>query len=157
MIVESRNKSGTLTLGTTPGTSFACQATNVRVTPTHEETDDAIETLCGDELPAARKRTDVLGIVAVQDFDKPDGFVAFTWANDLKTVPFTWKPNADAPTYAGDVEILALEVGGDVAVRLTTEAEWNIVGPVAVTYPAPLAAGADEPAGDLEAGQVVVD
>jgi len=147
MIVESRNKSGTLTLGTGTPKSFACQATNVRISPQHEETDDALETLCGDELPAAKKRTDVLGIVAVQDFSDPAGFVAFTWENDLASVPFTWAPNATGPTYAGTVEVLALEVGGDVGVRLTTEAEWNIVGPVVVTYtPAP--GKADEPAAD---------
>lgn len=140
---DSRHRSGTLTLGDAPAVAFACQATNVRITPTHEEDGDRTEVLCGDVLPPVKSRTDVLAIVAVQDFTDPDGFIAYTWTNDLAQVPFTWAPaGAAGPTYAGTVEVLAVEVGGDVGVRLTTETEWNVVGPVDVTYPEPPPLGA---------------
>lgn len=132
---DSRLHKGTLTLGTVP-VAFACQATNIRITPTHDEDGDSVEVLCGDVLPPVKKRSDVLAITAVQDFTDPDGFVAYTWANDLTEVPFTWQPNETGPTYAGTVEVLACEIGGDVGTRITTDAEWTVVGPVGVTYPA---------------------
>jgi hypothetical protein len=119
----------------------------VRITPTHDEDGDATETLCGDVLPPVKQRSDVLAIAAVQDFTDPAGFQAFTWQNDLAQLPFTWAPSGDTgPTYSGTVEILAVEIGGDVGTRLTTEAEWNIVGPVAVGYPAPAAVTNDDAA-----------
>ena len=132
-ITESKNKGGTLTLGPEPGTPFACQATNVKITPNHDETGEPVETLCGDTTGSIMTRTDTLGITAIQDFDDPDGFVAFTWNNDTQRVPFTWQPSPSSPTYSGVVQVLAVEVGGDVAARLTTEAEWPVVGAVTVT------------------------
>lgn len=135
MTTDSRVRAGTLTIGTK---SWETQASNVRITPAHDEDGDALELLDGTELPAAKKRTDVLGIITVQDFDDPQGFVAYTWTNDLQVVAFTWKPSgATGPTYAGQVEVLACEVGGDVGVRLTTECEWAIVGAVTVTPATP--------------------
>lgn len=136
---DSRLKEGTLTLGTEPALLVvSCQASNVRITPSHDEDGDPLEVLCGDVLPAPKKRTDTLSITAVQDFTDPAGFIAYTWQNDLAVVDFTWTPNADGPTYTGTVEVLALEVGGDVGTRLTTDAEWPVVGAVAVTYAAPV-------------------
>jgi len=139
---DSRLHKGTLVLGN-PGKAFECQATNVRLTPTHEEEGDSVEVLCGDTLPPVKKRSDVLAITAVQDFTDPEGFVAFTWANDLAQLDFTWTPNESGPTYAGVVEVLACEVGGDVGARITTEAEWNVIGPVVPTFPEPAAVDPD--------------
>jgi hypothetical protein len=129
-IIDSRVRSGTLTLDET---SFATQATNVTLTPTHEDDGAAVEVLDGSELPAAKKRRNTLAIDAVQDFDDPDGFIAFTWTNDITDVAFSWTPGPESPTYSGTVQILALEVGGDVGSRLTTSASWEVVGDVVVT------------------------
>lgn len=133
-ITESRNKNGVLTLG---AESFETQTTNVTITPSYEDVGDPVETLAGDELTAEKQRTDSLKITAIQDFTDPDGFVNYTWDNDLTQVAFEWQPSgATGPTISGTVEVLACEIGGDVNTRLTTEVEWQCVGPVTRT-PAP--------------------
>ena len=121
MITESRVKQGTLTLGasgggTAPdGTAFACQATSIKVTPSYDDDGDAVETLCGDEIPAGKKEKWTLNGTSIQDFDDPEGFLAYCYENSLQTVAFEWAPNViGAPTWAGSVVIRALEEGGDV-------------------------------------------
>lgn len=131
-IVESKLKTGILELGPDPGTDFACQASNVRIVPKHDESGDPLETLCGDSLGADTIRSDTLNITAVQDFTDPDGFVLWTWENDLVAVAFSWTPSATSPTFTGTVQVRALEIGGDVNKRLTTDAEWSIQGAVTV-------------------------
>lgn len=137
MIIESKLKNGTLTftVDAVP-VSFASQATNVRITPSHDEDGDPVETLEGDVIGAEETRSDTLTIAAIQDFDDPAGFQSFSWDNDREAIPFTWKPNATGPTYAGTVKVRALEIGGDVNKRLTVDAEWPCVGTVTRT-PAP--------------------
>jgi hypothetical protein len=142
MITESRLKSGTFTLGATPGDDFACQATNVRMTPSGEDDGDAVETLCGDQIAAGKKVSWVLAGTAIQDFDDPDGFQSYCLDNSTLTVAFSWSPSATSPTYTGNVVIVPLEIGGDVNSRLTTDFEFDMDGPPTVTPPA---------AGDAEA------
>ena len=146
MITESRVKSGTLTFGgegggTAPdGTVFACQATTVKVTPSYDDDGDAVETLCGDSIAAGKKDKWTLNGTSIQDFDDPEGFLAYCFENSLLTVAFTWVPNiVGAPTWAGDVVIRALEEGGDVNTRLTTDWEFDIQG-----RPTRTAAAADD-------------
>ena len=131
-ITESRLKSGTLTLGgdgTTAGTSFACQANNVHVTPSYNDDGDQLETLCGDVIPPGKKESWVLAGTSVQDFDDPDGFLTYCFDNRMTTVPFEWQPNiTGAPKWSGNVVIVALEEGGDVNARLTTDWEFDVSG-----------------------------
>ena len=128
-IVESRLKTGTLTFGdTTESVSFACQATNVRVTPTYADDGDALETLCGDTISAAKKGTWQLQGTSVQDFDDPEGFLSYCFEHEMETVPFEWTANATSPTWAGTCTIVALEEGGDVNTRLTTDWAFDIAG-----------------------------
>jgi hypothetical protein len=141
MIVESRVKSGTFTLGVAPGTSFACQPTNIRVTPSYEDDGDPVETLCGDSIPAGKKESFVLAGTAIQDFDDPDGFLTYCFENSMATVPFTWEPNVTgAPAWAGSLVVVALEEGGDVNTRITTDFEFDVVGRPSRTYGAAAAA-----------------
>jgi hypothetical protein len=142
-ITESRVKGGELTLGTAPGTTFACQASNVHVTPTYDDDGDPVETLCGDSIPAGKKESWVLAGTSIQDFDDPTGFLAYCFDNRMTTVPFTWKPNiTGAPTWSGDVVVVALEEGGDVNTRITTDWEFDISGvPVRTYAPAGMQAG----------------
>lgn len=139
-IVESRLKTGTFTLGgdgTTEGTSFACQATNIRVTPSYDDDGDPVETLCGDEVPAGKKESWVVAGTSIQDFDDPDGFLAYCYLHAMETVPFTWTPNANGLEWAGSLVVVALEEGGDVNTRLTTDFEFDTVGRPARTYATP--------------------
>lgn len=134
-IIDSRLKNGTLTLDAVP---FASQASNVTVTPDYDEQGDPIETLSGDTQTADEVGSYTLEITAVQDFDDPDGFVNFSWQNELEVVPFSWKPNPTAPTITGNVKVKAVPIGGDVNSRLETKAEWPIQGKPTITpYVAP--------------------
>ena len=141
MITESRVRKGTLTFGgegggiPTTGTAFACQASSIKVTPSYNDDGDAVETLCGDEIPAGKKETWTLNGTSIQDFDDPTGFLAYCYDNSLETVTFEWAPNIEgAPTWAGSVVIKALEEGGDVNARLTTDWEFDVVGRPTRTY-----------------------
>lgn len=142
MIVESKLKTGKLTLGT-PGTEFACQQTNVRIVPSFNEEGDAVETLCGDTLAPATTTEWALQGTSIQDFDAPGGvsFQQYSWEHNLQEVPFTWQPNTTAVKYVGTVQVRALEVGGDVNTRITTDFDWPVSGqPVATWAPAAVAA-----------------
>jgi hypothetical protein len=138
-ITESKLKTGTLTftIAPDPAVSFECQATNVRITPSYDSSGDALETLCGDTLAEDETRSDALNITAIQDFTDPDGFVAWSWEHDLESAVVAWLPTGvTGPTYAGTVKVKAVEVGGDVNKRLTTDAEWAFAGKATYT-PAP--------------------
>lgn len=131
-IIESRLKSGTLTLDSV---SFEAQASNVRLVPSTDETGDPLEVLSGDTITAEDETTWTLTIEAVQDFDDTAGFVNFALFNANELVPYSWQPNADAPTYSGTVRVRPVEIGGEVNARLTTAADWPCTAAPTVTYP----------------------
>lgn len=151
MITESRVKAGTLTLGGsgggtgTPGTAFACQASTIKITPSFDDDGDAVETLCGDTMPAGKKESWTLNGTSIQDFDDPDGFLAYCYEHSLETVAFSWQPNiVGAPTITGNCVIRALELGGDVNARLTTDWEWDISGKPDLAWTPPAGLEADD-------------
>jgi hypothetical protein len=157
-VTESRLKTGKLTLGGTPpvtppgpptgGTEFACQATNVTITPAFSEDGDTVETLCGDTVLATTKTDWSLTGTSIQDFDIPDSFIKYTWDNNLTEVPFAWQPNENATVFYGVVQVRALTVGGDVNARITADFEWPINGQPDVTWPTVV--GADTEADQQE-------
>lgn len=124
-ITVSKLKTGTLTLD---AIAFASQATNVRLVPEVDEQGDPIETLSGDKQGADEVTTWTLAIEAVQDFDAPAGFVKFCFDNAGEAVPFSWKASDTSPTWSGSVTIRAVEFGGEVNTRNTTEAEFPVIG-----------------------------
>lgn len=133
-ITESRLRLGTLTLG---GVSFATQATNVRLVPSTEEDGDPLEVLSGDEILPDDATTWALAITAVQDFEEEAGFVNYAMSNAGDVVAFVWAPagaGTGTVSYAGNVKVRPVEVGGDVNARLTTEAEWPVEGDPVPTY-----------------------
>lgn len=143
-INESRLHQGVLTLGDTSSggpEDFACQASNVHVTPSYDDDGDPIETLCGDMIPAGKIESWILGGTSVQDFDDPEGFLTYCFTHRKETVPFVWEPNQiGAPKWSGSVVIVALEEGGDVNVRLTTDWEFDVAGVPVRAYSSALAA-----------------
>lgn len=134
---ESKLKTGSLLLGTAPGVEYACQQTNVRIVPEHNEEGDTVETLCGDLLTPSTTTTWSLQGTAIQDWDAPGGlsFVQYSWENNGETVDFEWTPNAGATTISGEVTVRAVEMGGDVNTRITTDFEWPLAGEPAATWP----------------------
>lgn len=136
-VVESKLKAGKLLLGTAPGVEYACQQTNVRIVPTHNEDGDEVETLCGDILTAATTTSWAMQGTSIQDWDTTGGvsFVQYSWQNDNVTVPFSWQPNAGASTLTGNVTVRALEIGGDVNKRITTDFDWPLTGKPTAVWP----------------------
>ena len=136
-IHESKLKTGKLLLGTAPGVEYGCQATNVRIVPTFNDVGDAVETLCGDSLTPATETVWALQGTHIQDWDAPGGvsIVQYSWANNLSEVDFTWTPNASTASITGKVQVRALEMGGDVNTRLTTDFDWPISGTPTPTWP----------------------
>jgi len=140
-ITSSRVKEGSLKLGPiATAVDFSCQPSNIRLTPT-TETEDPLETLCGDIATGSGTTSWVLQGTAISDFDDPDGFVLYCFENDGDQVEFTWQPNAGAATWSGEMFVQAVEIGGDVNTRLTTDFSFAIVStPVYTPDPAPLGA-----------------
>lgn len=140
-VTDSRNRKGTLTLG---GDDFACQATAVSITNSSDTVDDPVTTLCGDEVAATLRVTSQLVVEAIQDFEDPDGLIAYSWEHNLDEVAFAWEPNDGpaCPTYTGTVRLVRLDVGGNTNERLSTTATWDIVGDPLMVPPvtSPLAA-----------------
>lgn len=162
-VTESRLKKGKLTLGgtmpvppatgpPTGGTEFACQATNVTITPAFSDEGDLVETLCGDTVLPTTKTDWTLTGTSIQDFDNPASFSKYTWDNNLVEVPFLWQPNEGTLEFHGTVQIRALVVGGDVNTRITSDFEWPIKGQPTAVWPTAMAAGAtqEEPAPEEE-------
>jgi len=127
---DSRQGPGTLKIGTTAPDMIevAPQAATVTLTPTVSSS-DGTPTL---ETPSPAPDTTLawhLKISAIQDFEDPDGFVNFLMDHALAELAFEWSPKAAAaPKYAGTVQIVPIEVGGDVGVQVVTDVELPVVG-----------------------------
>jgi hypothetical protein len=136
-VVESKLKTGKLLLGTAPGVEYACQQTNVRIVPEHNEEGDEVETLCGDVLTPSTTTSWSLQGTAIQDWDSTSGvsFIKYSWESNGVTVPFSWQPNAGATTITGNVTVRALELGGDVNTRITSDFTWPLAGEPTPVWP----------------------
>src|SRR5262245_32082984 len=108
-IVESRLKDGVLKLGTTPAElDFSCQVTNARIHSAYDHDGDAVETLCGDMIPAGRKLSGrSLAGTFIQDWtaDAADSITEYCYDHDLESVAFTYTPNVAGPTLSGTLRI----------------------------------------------------
>ena len=110
---------GTLTFGASPN-DFSMQVSRCVLIPDHSE-EDGIATL-GDPDPIAEVTTSwTLEGDAVSDWAQADGFVNWTFDNNLSEQPFEFVPNnAEAVKWTGTVQIRAMEIGGDVSSVITT-------------------------------------
>jgi hypothetical protein len=129
--IDSRQGPGTLTIGDTAPAmiSVEYQAATVKLTPT-ANSEDGTPTLAVPE-PAPNTSIDwALNVSAIQDFEDPAGFVNFLMDNALAELPFEWAPNgaAGAPVWSGVVQIVPIEIGGDVGVQVVTDVELPCVG-----------------------------
>ena len=130
-VIESRVKQGSLTIG---GEVFSCQPTAVAIEPSNEGGDagDDVEVLCGDKLSGASGASLAanLTLTAIQDFTAESGtesLIGYSWAHNAETVDFVWGPTADPQDeWTGKVTVQALNIGGDVNTRITSDAEWPI-------------------------------
>lgn len=133
---DSRLGPGTLMLGTT---EFGHQASAVRLTPDVSSEDGTPTLAVPDPAPESTVGW-ALNLDAIQDFENPTGLVNFLMDNALSEIAFTWVPlTEDGTSYAGTVQIVPMEIGGDVAVQVVTSVELPVVGEPTRTDGTPLA------------------
>jgi hypothetical protein len=153
---DSRQGPGKLTIGETAPDliEVAPQASAVKLTPTVNST-DGTPTL---ETPEPAPETDVawaLNVSAIQDFEDPAGFVNFLMDHALAELPFVWLPidsgvvGGDV-SYAGTLQVVPIEIGGDVAVQTITDVELPLVGQPVRTDPAAAASSSRSKGGSAE-------
>lgn len=130
-LTDARLGPGTLKLGAAPGpptNEFNTQTSACRLTPSVDST-DGTPTL---EIPEPAPLSEIswaLNIDAIQDFSNAAGLVNYLFDNQLDEQLFEWIPATDDGTkYAGTVQILPMEIGGDVAVQIVTSVELPLVG-----------------------------
>jgi hypothetical protein len=122
---DSRLGPGTLKLG---ALEFGHQASAVRLTPDVSSEDGTPTLHVPDPAPESTIAW-ALNIDAIQDFDNPAGLVNYLMDNALSEVPFEWTPLTSSGTiFSGTVQIVPMEVGGDVAVQVVTSVELPVVG-----------------------------
>lgn len=132
--VDSRLGPGTLSLGTTL-TTAGCQMSNVKLVPEYDE-EDGLPTLCDPAPPPEITEKWKLTGTAVQDWEEDAGFIEFCRTNAKSVQTFSWVPNTSLTpviTYAGSVQVRAVEFGGDVAKQNTSDFEFAVVGVVTRT------------------------
>ena len=138
---DSRQGPGKLTIGATAPDliEFAAQAATVALLPTVNSS-DGTPTL---ETPQPAPETTVawaLKVSAIQDFEDAAGFVNFLMDHALDELPFTWEPITGGLVYSGTLQIVPIEIGGDVGVQTVSDVELPVVGEPTRTPAAPLAA-----------------
>ena len=128
---DSRLGPGTLKLGPAPGpptNEFNTQVSACRLTPS-AESEDGTPTLAVPDPAPETSISWALNIDAIQDFEEPTGLVNYLYDNALDEQLFEWIPlTPDGTKWAGTVQIIPLEVGGDVAVQVVTSVELPVVG-----------------------------
>lgn len=120
---------GTLSLGEAGSLQqLESQLTNCRVSPS-VDTGDPINVLSGEQAPGDRTESFTLAGTLVQDFGNVESVTEWTWQNRGQQVPFTFTPNtAKGRSITGTVTVEAVEIGGDVKTKPTSDFEWTIIG-----------------------------
>jgi hypothetical protein len=140
---DTRLGPGTLLLGTAPGEEFGFQVSNIRLVPAVDSTDGTPTLAVPDPAPESTTTYSLDGS-AINDFAVPGGLQRYCFDNDGDTVDFSFTSSTvDGTTLAGQVQIHAFEMGGDVGTQLVTDFSWPVVGKPTFTD-LPLAAGASK-------------
>lgn len=129
-VTDSRLGPGTLKLGAAdpPTTDFSTQAAAVRLTPS-VDTEEGTPTLAEPDPAPLSTVSWALNIDAIQDFENATGLVNYLMDNALDENFFEWVPlTPDGTKYKGKLQIVPIEVGGDVAVQVVTSVELPVIG-----------------------------
>lgn len=124
---------GTLTIGDVGSVkSFSSQVTNVRLTPS-VDVGDPLNVLSGESVPGDRDETWVLAGTLVQDLGAgvagADSLVEWLFTNAGNLEPFTFVPStAKGRQFSGELTVEAVEVGGDVKTKPTSDFEFAVNG-----------------------------
>ena len=127
---DSRLGVGTLKIGPAdpPVNEFNTQAAAVKLTPS-VDSEDGTPTLAVPDPAPLSTISWALNVDAIQDFEEPAGFVNYLMDNQLSEQFFEWVPKTtDGTAYKGKLQLVPIEIGGDVAVQVVTSVELPLVG-----------------------------
>lgn len=130
---------GTLLLGNSADQlDVSCQITNAVLSP-NKDTEDPTTVLCGDTIPGASTYNWQLSGALLVDVTA-GGVVQWTWEHENRVVAFEFIPNnAAATSFAGQVVVDPLAIGGDTGQNMSQEFEWSCVGRPTPTFADPMA------------------
>lgn len=140
----SRVRRGVFTLqaeGEPAAVTFSCDPTAITLTPTAGDTGDSLEVLCGDLIAGeAGVTTWTLVLTAIQKIETADteatSLALYALEHDGETAAFTFQPGPTTQTFYGNVQIVAIPLGGEVGgTAPTSDQTWPMDGPPTTTAP----------------------
>lgn len=120
---------GLLTFGETGSPQeFGSQITNARIEPSVDE-EDNIPVLSGEEVDGEETESWILAGSFLQDYSGIESTLVWCKTNSGTVLPFTFVPNAEEGLQIkGTVKVRAVQIGGDVKTKNTTDFEFKGIG-----------------------------
>jgi len=134
---------GTLTIGaTTLLTDFSSQVTSCKLTPSVDN-GDPINVLSGEQVPGDRTESFTLDGTFLQDFGKAGSGTntsktEWLFTHRGQTMPFVFTPTTSrGRQITGNLVVEAVDIGGDVQTKPTSDFSFIVVGAPALADVAP--------------------
>lgn len=109
-------------------TNFAGQVTSLKVVPSVDYDDD-INVLDGGTVTGDRKESWTVSGTLLQDFGSTDSKTEFLFEHRGEAMPFVFTPNSSmGKEIRGSLVVEAIEIGGDVKTKPTSDFEFKMVG-----------------------------
>jgi len=120
---------GKLTIGADAGlTNFSSQIRSGKLVPSVDK-GDPIHVLSGEEVPGERTEKFQLTGNVQQDFGAIDSRVEWLWEHRGETHDFEYVPSTAAGrTITGQLIVEAVDIGGDVKSKPTSDFAFDLVG-----------------------------
>lgn len=124
---------GTFTIGSDLDlTSFSGQVTSLRLVP-NVDVGEALHVLDGGEVSGDRTESWAVSGTMLQDFGASESKTEWLFDNRGTDFPFSYSPNsARGKQITGTLTVEAIEIGGDVKTKPTSDFEFKLVGPPAI-------------------------
>ena len=120
---------GTLTIGETGTMStLSSQITACRLVPSVEN-EDPLNVLSGEQAPGDRSESWALTGTILQDLGAVESTTEFMFEHRGQQMPFEFIPaTAAGKAFSGQLVVEAIEMGGDVKTKPTSDFELQLVG-----------------------------
>lgn len=129
---------GKLQIGDTENlTTFESQIRSAKLVPSVDK-GDPIDVLSGEQAAGDRSESFTLQGTMLQDFGSTDSKTEWLFTHRGETHPFEYTPNnAKGKKITGQVEVEAIDIGGDVKAKAESDFEFQVIGaPVIATVAA---------------------
>lgn len=118
---------GTLSIGDAPLKDFSSQCTSVKLTPAVDN-GEPINVLSGEQVAGDRSESFTLDGTFLQDLGV-DSATEWLFTNRGETMPFVFVPSTTAGRQiSGDLVVEAIDIGGDVKTKPTSDFSFVVVG-----------------------------